>query len=162
MPATYEPIATTTISGSSTASVTLSSIPSTYTDLVLIINGGTTGADLYLRVNGDAGSNYSQTILLGTGSSAGSVRYSNNDRFYIDYYGITANVFSVASTVQFLNYSNTSTNKTSLTRHNQASISTEASVNLWRSTSAINSVTVLTGTFLLNGTTVSLYGIKAA
>jgi hypothetical protein len=37
--ATYTPIATYTVSGSSTLTYTFSSIPSTYTDLVLVVNG---------------------------------------------------------------------------------------------------------------------------
>jgi len=162
MPNTYEPITTTTV-GVATASVTLSSIPSTYTDLILIINGTTTtGADAYLRVNGDSGNNYSQTILVGQGTTAGSLRYSNNDRVYIDYNGLTAATFNMNAIFQFMNYANTSVYKTFLVRENNAAVSTEAHVDLWRSTSAINSITAFTGSTWVSGTSFNLYGIKAA
>jgi len=64
--ATYEPIATTTVSGSSTSTVTFSSISGTYTDLVIIGNLGsqTTNAFPYLQFNGDTGSNYSASMYL--------------------------------------------------------------------------------------------------
>lgn len=164
MPAgnTYESIATTTV-GTATASVTLSSIPGTYTDLILVVNGTTTsGADGYIRVNSDTGNNYSQTIILGSGSSAQSLRYSNNDRVYLDYYGLSAATFNMNAVIQFMNYANTSVYKTFLVRENNAAISTEAHVDLWRSTSAINSVTVFTNSTWVSGTTFNLYGIKAA
>ena len=76
---TYTPIATNTL-GSAQASVTFSSISGSYTDLVLIINAGTSDAseqDCLIRVNGDTGSNYSATYMYGTGSSAASGRNAN-------------------------------------------------------------------------------------
>jgi hypothetical protein len=159
---TYTPIATTTV-GTATASVTLSSISSTYTDLILVINGTTTsGADAYLRVNGDSGNNYSQTILVGQGTSAGSTRYSSNDRVYIDYNGLTAATFNMNAIFHFMNYSNTSVYKTFLVRENNAAVSTESHADLWRSTSAINSITAFTGSTWVSGTTFNLFGIKAA
>ena len=162
MPSTYTPIATQTL-GSATATVTFSSISGAYTDLILVINATTTsGADGLLRVNGDTGNNYSQTILLGTGSSAGSVRYSNRDSLYLDYYGLTAGTINMNAVVQYMNYSNTTTYKTILTRENNAAISTEAHVSLWRSTSAITSISILTGSTWVAGSTFTLYGVKSA
>ena len=72
---TYIPIATTTLS-STASSVTLSSIPATYTDIVIVCNGQTsTGTfDTKLQVNSDTGSNYSSTRLEGSGSAASSNR----------------------------------------------------------------------------------------
>ena len=79
MPATYQPIETQTVSGTSTSTVTFSSIPQTYTDLVLV-SAITQSADVsnYLRFNSDTGTNYSRTRLVGTGSSATSVRGTND------------------------------------------------------------------------------------
>jgi hypothetical protein len=62
----------------------------------------------------------------------------------------------------FMNYSNTTTYKTALTRSNSP-YGTEAAVNLWRNTSAITSITLFIQSSTLNaGTTFTLYGIAAA
>ena len=162
MPATYEPIASTT-SSSSASSVTLGSggtIPGTYTDLVLIINGAGSGLiNCWGRGNGDTGSNYSYTDLFGDGSSAGSVRASNVSYFYIG----SLNTDQSMMQVHFQSYANTSVNKTMLVADARAGAYVQRLVNLWRSTSAITSITLLTSTGnFANGTTFSLYGIKAA
>jgi hypothetical protein len=63
---------------------------------------------------------------------------------------------------QFQNYSNTTTNKTTLSRYNLASAEVSTAAALWRSTAAINIITVRpTGGSFQAGTTFSLYGIKA-
>lgn len=169
MAITYEPIQSTTL-GSASSSVTLSSIPSTYTDLVLIVGNALTSVNGYaftFGVNGDTGSNYSGTILGGNGSSAGSARYSsisNTSTYFTGYYSGLSTTDPGVSILQFQNYANTTTNKTILSRGNSASKSTEASVWLWRSTSAINQITIYaqSGSNMAAGVTFTLYGIKAA
>jgi hypothetical protein len=168
MPSTYEPIATQTL-GSAASSVTFSSISGAYTDLILVISSNTTAlAGEYLRVgNGslDTGSNYSYTYLNGTGSAAGSGRGSNQTATTLDISGVAglgANNFNV-SIVNFMNYSNTTTNKTILARNSNAQYGTDAVVSLWRSTSAINTIQVYPNGANYNaGSTFTLYGIKAA
>lgn len=164
MPATYAPIASTTLDAA-TSSVTLGSggtLPQTYTDLVLIMSVGcTVGANVFLRVNGDSGANYSYTRLYGDGSSAGSDRTSNNNITYVA--SRTASLMPAQAVI--MSYSNTNVNKTILTSdagsHSGGSV--QRVVNLWRSTSAITSITILPSTgSLLSGSTFSLYGIKAA
>ena len=74
MTTTYEFIAKNVLS-SNTSSITFSSIPQTYTDLVLIINGGNTGAvQVAIRFNGDTGNNYSNQSLTGNGATAYATR----------------------------------------------------------------------------------------
>jgi len=73
---TYTPIATTTL-GSTTASYTFSSIPSTYTDLVLVVIGeayftSTNYINTGVQFNSDTGSNYAAHYLIGNGSSVSS------------------------------------------------------------------------------------------
>jgi len=117
MPATYEPIATNTLS-SAAATVTFSSIPSTYTDLVLIMQGKSALStdDVQLYFNSDTGSNYSLTTLIGTGSTATSARYSNlSNGFYISRPGWTSAGFTT-TILNFMNYANTTTHKTVLFR----------------------------------------------
>jgi hypothetical protein len=163
MPSTYEPIATTTI-GTATNSVTFSSIPSTYTDLVLVFDGKMVTAEVLLvQVNSDTGSNYSLTRINGNGTTAVSDRAS----------GITYMSFSWAGTgktdqfteiINFMNYSNTTTFKTVIGRTSNATYEVTQGVNLWRSTSAINAVKIYgnaSGNIAV-GSVVTLYGIKAA
>jgi hypothetical protein len=103
MPATYEPIATYT-APSAQASYTFSSIPSTYTDLVLVANfGKSADTAIKYRVNGDTGSNYSVTALYGDGSSAGSFRTSNVTSGEFSYFA-SATALATAL-ISFQNYS---------------------------------------------------------
>jgi hypothetical protein len=163
--ATYDKIQTYTVPSAQT-DVTLSSIPATYTDLVLVINAGSSaGADANFRLNGDTGSNYSRTLITGNGSTATSSRNANAvvGRFNANAYpnGGAGDTIIIA---QFMNYSNTTTRKTVISRANQASLGTDVVVNLWRNTSAINSILILStsaATFVA-GSTFTLYGIKAA
>jgi len=164
--ATYEPIATTTGTGSS-GTVTFSSISSAYTDLRLIANLqlSSGGVYPYFRVgNGsvDSGNNYGMTVLRGNGSTAGSQRGTS--------FSTPDFVFPVSTSPNFqlvimdlMNYRNTTTYKTILLRANEASQGVSAQVCTWRSTSAINTISFIAPSD--NWTTAStftLYGIAAA
>jgi hypothetical protein len=146
--------------------VTLSSIPATYTDLVLVINAGSSaGADANFRLNGDTGSNYSRTVMTGNGSTAVSSRTTNAlvGRFNFNAYpnGGAGDTIIIAN---FANYSSTTVNKSVISRANNAGLGTDAIMNLWRNTAAINSILILStsaATFVA-GSTFTLYGIKAA
>jgi hypothetical protein len=158
MPATYEPIATASPSGTST--VTFSSVPNTYTDLVIVISGSTGGNDtIGLRFNSDSGTNYSYTQIYGDGTSAGSTKASGETFARI---GPFYNSQSI-TIANVMNYANASIYKTILTRANNAGNQLNELVSLWRNTAAITDVTVnaIFGQFN-SGTIVSLYGIKAA
>jgi hypothetical protein len=164
MPVTYIPIATQTL-GSAAASVTFSSISGAYTDLVLVAvqgNNQNTDYDVYIRFNSDSGSNYSRTNLSGNGTSATSARTSNNTEIRIG--PSLNNTVTSMVTLNVMNYSNTTTNKTSLLRSGHASGYTIAEVALWRNTAAITSIdlTLQGGFSFVAGSTFSLYGILAA
>lgn len=164
MPSTYTPIATTTL-GSTTSTVTLSSISAAYTDLILVMAGKNTANadDIALRFNSDTGTNYSRTYLYGDGSSASSGRGSTMNGMAIPGYIAASNDFN--SIVQINNYSNTTTNKTGIARGNAAASGTWAAVGLWRSTAAINSITIYFyngSASFLSGSTFTLYGVKSA
>ena len=162
---TYESIATQTL-GSATASVTFSSIPGTYTDLVLVANlKSVTGTkDFVVQFNGDTGSNYSWTALSGGGSVAYSESVANGTKGYLEYVAYIGTSLNANTITSFMNYSNTTTNKIYLSRGNNASYGTGAVTGLWRSTSAITSISVFfdSGGNIDVDSTFSLYGIKAA
>ena len=158
--ATMVPITRTTL-GSTSSSVTLSSIPSTYTDLVLVVNGQNTSSDGNWRIqfNSDTGSNYSFTYLAGTGSATESGRYSNVSS--VDC-GVSGNGNWATMLVNINNYVNSTTYKTSLSRLSSSSRFVTENAGLWRSTATINSVTILNDNSWATGSTFTLYGIKAA
>jgi len=115
-----------------------------------------------MQVNSDTGTNYSQTVLAGNGTTATSARYSSNTFIYADYYAFNDTTNNKNTIIQFMNYANTSTYKTFLIRANNAAAGTDAIVGLWRSTSAINSITVYAATNWVSGATFNLYGIQSA
>ena len=167
MTATYEKIATNTL-GSAQATVTFSSISGTYTDLVLISNVDVTsaGASVNIRFNSDTGSNYSYTTLYGNGTTAASARGSSLTASYIAAYVAPNTALETVIITNIQNYSNTTTNKTLLSRSNRASANNspgaEALVGLWRSTVAITSITLAADSGNIDtGSTFTLYGIKA-
>ena len=159
---TYEAIATQTL-GSAAASVTFSSIPSTYTDLVLVMNGVFNYTNTYyvMYYNGDSTlSNYSSIGMNGDGTSA--LSESNG---YIKL-GFSNNATTpITAIINIQNYSNTATYKTNLIRFsNTANFGSYAAVGLWRNTAAINSITIYSyyGGMFNAGSTFTLYGIKSA
>jgi hypothetical protein len=170
MPATFEPIASTVLTAT-TASVIFSSIPQTFTDLVLVITGTSTlnGDAPQLRFNNDTGLNYSHTDINGSGTTTVTQRQSG--RGYIYSMGNNTAMSSTTSNVsnviiQVMNYSNTTTHKTVLSRANAANgtyAGTAAIAGLWRSTAAINRIdlTAYTSYFWNIDCTFSLYGIRA-
>jgi hypothetical protein len=163
MPITYTPIATTTL-GSSSSSITFSSIPSTYTDLVIVINGqGSNRVDANVRVgNGtvDSGTNYSRTGLSGNGTAASSYNVANETAWLVDAVAESGGSMAI---VQIMNYANTTTNKSALSRIASSISYARAVTYLWRSTAAINIITISApSSTYLAGSTFTLYGIKAA
>ena len=161
MPATYEPISTQTL-GTAVGSVTFSSIPATYTDLVLVFNGTAASAQfMELRFNGDTATNYSQTRLTGNGTSASSDRTSTQDVMQVG----NLHTDQTTNIIQVMNYANATTFKTVLCRSNQAGAQVSARVGLWRKTpEAIATILVRPGgsaNFSV-GCVFTLYGVKVA
>jgi len=161
---TYEPIASTTL-GSSASSVTFSSIPQTYTDLVLITegigaSGGSYDVDMNVRLNSDTGGNYSFTYFYGNGSTTNANRGTNTSNGIIGGVNDSGRSMSIC---HFNNYSNTDTYKTFIARINRPTL-VAAFVNLWRSTSAISTIYLYpdSSKSFAAGFTFTLYGITAA
>jgi len=164
MASTYEPIGTSTL-GSPSSAVTFSSIPSTYTDLVLVFNGTTaSSSSVGIRCNGQT-TGYSTTYLYGNGSSAGSYRGTTAGQSYTGTDPASASGASNLTTIvfNFQNYGNTTTYKSILMRANRAAAGVGASIGMFNYTSAISSITVTAdGVNFETGSTFTLYGIKAA
>lgn len=158
---TYTPIATQTL-GSNTNTVTFSSISQSYTDLILVFNGtNTANADFRMQVgNGsvDTGSNYSRTFMFGYSGGTLSGRDSAQTYWTASSYTNYTNAI-----IHIMNYSNTTAYKTALIRNDVSTDITYAASNLWRSTSAINTITISQPTHnFVAGSTFTLYGITTA
>ena len=142
MPSTYTPIATQTLG--STA-----------------IRGGLPGngaANFNMTFNGDTGSNYSSTLLF---ESPGSTRESNSTS--IGFSGSVGDNNRMQNIVNIMNYSNTTTNKTVISRFGSAVDGfSRAGVGLWRSTAAITSFTITPNLGVAAGSSFTLYGVKSA
>lgn len=164
MTATYEKIATNTL-GSAASSVTFSSITNSYTDLILVtadIINSTNVLGMYIQFNSDTNSNYSRAFMEGTGSSVVTSTNNNQNSMMLgrSYGGDrTMNIFQINS------YSNSTTFKTVLCRYGSGGTSSAVGLGagLWRSTSAINSITIglESGANMSSGCTFTLYGIRA-
>jgi hypothetical protein len=169
MPATYEPIATTTL-GSNASSITFTSIASTWTDikLIAVLKGAGTSPTFRARVNSSTTTIYSHTAIDGNGTSATSSRGTGLD--YIATGGTTISATNPEFyELDFFSYAG-STNKTMLVGRSadyNGSGDVERYVNLWRSTTAISSIQLYANLFnasglFATGSTATLYGIKAA
>lgn len=162
MASTYEPIATTTL-GSAAASVSFTGISSAYTDLKIIAVGKrVSGGALALQFNGDTGTNYSKTRLLGNGTNAGSSRDTSTSSISTNGWN---DIYNQLYEIDLFSYAG-STYKTCLiamSADENGGGEVSRIVGLWRSTAAINRVDLLiTSGTIAAGFTATLYGIKAA
>lgn len=157
---TYAPIASQTL-GSAASSVTFSSIPQGYTDLVCILTGtaSSNNSNTYLQFNGDTSSLYSATYLGGDGSVASSGKQSNQTKMLLDGPAYWNTAQGPNKIVNIQNYSNSTTFKTVLTRAN-SNLGTDALTGLYRSTNPVTRITFLIDSNYAAGSTFSLYGIQ--
>jgi hypothetical protein len=163
----YESISTVTVGAGGQASITFSSIPSTYKHLQLRILGSDDGAGSEygnMTFNGDTAANYASHQLYGDGSSAAANAFPNNNQIYLHRIsGSIANTFG-AIIVDILDYASTTKNKTvrelgGYDANGSGRISFSSGV--WMNTNAITSITATTGgSKWLQYTSFALYGIK--
>ena len=167
---TYVALAKTVLTGSQTT-ITFSSIPSTYTDLLLVFSsavgsGGSTGAYLAFNNEGTSGTLGSVRVLEGRGASVTNSS-GTSSTIYIDRCNVVnvANTFSNAE-VYIPNYT-TANNKaisiTSVVEGNSAStdVYIDLIAALWRNTATINRIDISpSASQFVSGSRFDLYGIK--
>ena len=168
----YESIATTTL-GSTTATISFTSIPSTYKHLqvrfILRSNRAAVVADsLNMQFNSDTGSNYVDHYLTGDGATASAgadTSVSNIAMYRIAGDGAGASTFGVG-VIDILDYQNTSKYKTSRSLvgiDNNGAGRVSLNSGLWMSTSAISTVTLFPNSgssSFVQYSSAALYGIK--
>lgn len=161
-------IQTVTVGAGGAASIDFTSIPGTYTDLLVVTsmrgNGGAANRNMNIRVNSST-SGYSERMLDSNGSSASSANTSGslinwgaaNDS------AATANTFSNVS-IYIANYAG-ATNKSitidASTENNATANINRITAALWSNTSAITSVNLLpeSGVSWVQYSSATLYGI---
>jgi hypothetical protein len=161
MPKTYEPIASTTIVSAST--VTFSSIPQTYTDLVIVVDGTSSGyAQTALKFNG-ATTNYRTALVSADGTSRNGFVFTANPYLQLGYYDLFFTSPQASSITHIMSYTNSNIYKTCISRTNNTTFGLGLSVGVWSSTAAITEVEVLpAASTWATGAIITLYGIKAA
>lgn len=157
-----------TVGSAGAASITFSSIPQTFTDLVIKVSSRDTATDfiLSLQFNGDTGSNYTSKLIQGDGASATSQGSTSTKIPTIMSDGSTDTASTFASGDVYIpnyrsaNYKSVSVD--SATENNAATAYMRLGASIWSSTSAITSITLFppTGTFV-QYSTFSLYGISS-
>jgi len=164
---TYVKIATVSVGAGGASTIDFTSIPSTYTDLVLVgsvrssnannygdifftFNGATTNRSArYLEGSGSAAASSSQTTM-GAGSGQGNSATANtfgNFQLYVPNYAGSTNKSSSADGVG---------------ENNATQAYASLYANLWSSTAAINQITIVPlATFnFVQYSTATLYGIS--
>jgi hypothetical protein len=149
--------------GSTSNSVTFSSIPSIYRDLVIVINGQiSSNSSITYIYNGDTGANYASVDMRG--ATFGTASFGATSRNYNDtaYNNFDANT-RIGIRAEIYDYAQTNKHKSSLVRSNGTLTDgmVIAMTNRWANTAAITSITINTtaGSFAI-GSTFALYGIQ--
>jgi hypothetical protein len=156
---TYTALATRTLASTAT-SVTFSSIPATYRDLICVVSTpapSSSPASVLLQINSDTGSNYSYVNMRGTGAATASATET------ITYVAVAQISTSQNNfIVQFLDYSTTDKHKSILSRSNSPAHLVLATAGRWANTAVITSFKLdMGGATFAVGSTFSLYGVIA-
>jgi hypothetical protein len=165
---TYEAIATVTVGSGGATDIDFTSIPATFTDLVVKLslrsNQNLVARGILLKFNGNS-LNYSGKLIDGDGTSAGSFNASTTsiDSIIINGTGSTASTFSNTE-VYIFNYAGSTNKSVSIDNvlENNATLGYQDLVaSLWSDSAAINQITFTIGAGLYaQYSTATLYGIK--
>jgi hypothetical protein len=172
MPNTFTLISSSTVGSGGAADITFSSIPSTYTDLKVVISvrGDASSGIFVCRFNG-ATTNLSSKVLYGIlGNTVGSGSYSDANSLwgYATNSGSTANTFNNAE-IYIPNYASSNNKSVSIDAVNETNAADGRQIinaGLWSSSAAITSITLYsqTGSNVASNfvqySTAYLYGIK--
>jgi hypothetical protein len=168
VPSSFESIASANGTGSSGV-ITFSSIPATYKHLQIRFSAfsSSENAAMFIRLNGDTGDNYAYHQLHGDGTTVGDTPSANRSIIRIADYGVMSQFGNpTVGIIDIHDYASTTKNKTVRTfvgtdKNNAYAQGVELDSGLWRSTSAITSVSITAESVnFTTATRFSLYGIK--
>ena len=169
---TFVKIASTTVGSGGASSIDFTSIPSTYTDLCLVVsarfnttfsaNDGSGFCRVTLNNNT---SNYTLRLLVGDGTGTASYNNTNRPNFPCAGTNTTSNTFGSAS-VYFSNYTSSNNKSYSIDSVNETNATTAYAIlyaGLWSNSAAISSIKLeelVTQANFVQYSTATLYGIK--
>jgi hypothetical protein len=155
---TYTSIASLTV-GAPVSSVTFGSIPSTYRDLICVIEAASTsgtGLEISVNLNSDFGANYQRVQLSGSGLTTSSTGIIGQSAARLFPYGTTASIYSV----DFIDASETNKHKQILARCGNSATQTSAITSRWLNNSRITSIMFASSANnFATGSTFNLYGV---
>jgi hypothetical protein len=169
VPNTFELISAVTVGGAGAATISFSSIPSTFTDLALKVSVRSSDSSyvqgLLVAFNGSS-SSFTYKLLEGDGSSAGSYSGSTGRISPATAALSTTNTFSSIETYipNYASSNNKSFSTDGVSESNTASqVYADLTASLWSNTSAISSISLSlqAGNFVQHSTAY-LYGIKSS
>jgi len=172
---TYTLISSVTVGSGGAANIEFTSIPATYTDLVVNLSIRTNATNAYfveqqyLRFNNDSGTNYAWQEILGEGANAYAGNNTSDNRIYCDFAPCataTGNTFS-NSQIYISNYLASAHKAVSVERAGENNNTTSYQgllAGLWRSNSAVTSIQIIPnqGNTIQQYSTAYLYGISNA
>lgn len=174
MTITYVKIASVAVGVGGSASIDFSSIPATYTDLLVKVsargNGTGTTMAINVRFNGSSAANYSYRALQGSGAAAISYTSSGGTSCNIGNGAAsssTANTFN-STDIYIPNYLSSNAKSISFDDANETNAATAyatLTAGLWNQTAAINQITLAdysSSTSFVQYSSATLYGIKSS
>jgi hypothetical protein len=155
-----------TVGAGGAATISFTSIPATYTDLVVKLSGrvNDTNPNIFLSINGST-STFTAIALYGDGAGAASTNAVPRIAAYVSGSSNTSNAFGTADIYlpNYLASTNKSWTSDTASETNAATAYAGLLTGLWATTSAITSLTFTpsTGSFVQHSTAY-LYGVSNA
>ena len=172
---TYTALATVTVGSGGTSYIEFTSIPATYTDLLVKTSLRSNRADgtvidtVGLRFNGNSSASYNMIRLTGTGAAASSGSGSGDTSLFLDNPSSNSATASTFGNSEYYipNYAgsnNKSVSADAVSENNGTTAYARLTAGLWSNTSAITSIRLTpdTGTLWVQYSTATLYGIKSS
>lgn len=173
MPNTYTKIASIAVGSGGSSNMTFSSIPSTYTDLMLLISARTTlssyGDGLILTINGTTSAIVATKTLQGASGSIASFNSPSTSDVYVgDTNAATSTASAFGNTSVYIPNYAVSVGKTFSADHvaenNGSWCADQITGGLWNNTNAITTIKIGTGlggsSSFVQYSTATLYGIS--
>ena len=168
---TYELINSSIVGSGGSASFDFTSIPSTYTDLIIKVSGRAVATSSYpnvrVRFNSDSGSNYKWKRIYGDGSSVTTDANAGDTGALVGLIAGSSETANTFSNFEFCvpNYATTGQKSITSDAVSENNATTSYSYflgGLWTGTAAITSITLYSSYNFAQYSTAYLYGVKSS